>query len=464
MVEDDSIEKEFLNFLQKNGSDKGVVKDDNKSAEHALLTVSNSSSGRRCDPPGRASNHGSKKHGEQMNKSLSKRDLKVETVNDFFADFEEAEFAVDWDGPDQQDGSNNNEGGDERPAERKARLARSRRLGPGDRRKEINRRNSSRRLISDGGGSNHGGNSSGDDDGFKMNTSHRGLNRRASNRSLMSNESGGSGKERLVERSNSRKDLMNRRPSNRSLMSNGSGGSGKDKLMEKTHSKKNLVTDKPTTSSGDFFPDFEEACTSSAKTTVKSLRDDITETKKDFDMSFGDLPKDWQVSSNAAAASFLPSTQQRASHRTKSNNSNPRLRRNSLTSAVRPQPTRRSSSRGGAASMNPDGPGTVVSPTAEPTRRTPRRHSLMDDYHGGEGVHRQRSTRGLGDSSHDTPTTTTTTGGPRRTTTIPRRGSAGANCVEMVTHRPSNSTNQCSSATLTGETIAAMGGGATIRW
>mmetsp|Transcript_1750 Transcript_1750/g.3837 ORF Transcript_1750/g.3837 Transcript_1750/m.3837 type:complete len:435 (-) Transcript_1750:80-1384(-) len=434
MAEDDAIKKEFLNFLEKDAGDKGVAKD-----------------GEDTEKASRSSGGGSKNRRSQMSKSLSKEDLKVEPVNDFFADFEEAEFAVDWDAPD------NEGGGDEKPAERKARLARSRRLGPGDRRKEINRRNSSRRLMLDGG-TNHtnGGNSSGDDDGFNTNKSGRGLNRRASNRSLVSTESGGSGKELLTETANnSRKDLMSRRASNRSLMSTESGGSGKELFMEKSHSKKNLFANKPSTSSGDFFPDFEEAGPTSNKMTVKSLRDDVADSKKDFEMSFGELPKDWQVSTNPAAASFLPATQQRAPARTKSNSNNPRHRRNSLNSAPRPQLSRRSSSRGGAALMNPDGPGNAV-PATTGDRRTPRRHSLMGDYHGGEGMHRQRSTRGLGDSTQEG-------GGSRRTTTIPRRGSAGANGTEMGSHRPSNNNTTSSSAKLTGESIAAMGG-ATIRW
>lgn len=263
-----------------------------------------------------------------------------------------------------------------------------------------------------------------------MNTSRRGLNRRTSNRSLMSTESNKS--------NNSNKDLSKERP----------------------RSKRDLFTDTGTQSGP-----------ASNKMTVKSLREDLSDSKKDFDMSFSDLPKDWQVSTNPAAASFLPSTTQRAPNRTKSSSNNPRHRRNSLTGGgtARPQLGRRQSSRGvGSATAYPsDGPSNP--PAAESSssaRRTPRRHSLMGNYHGGEGMHRQRSSRGLAGDNKGVGDHHNTSG--RRTTTIPRRGSANGACnndMNSGDHRQlaSVSNDGPSTATLTGETIAAIGG-ATIRW
>ena len=90
-----------------------------------------------------------------------------------------------------------------------------------------------------------------------------------------------------------------------------------------------------------------------------------------------------------------------------------------------------------------------------PGARTPRRHSLMGEMPA-DGMHRQRSTRGLGAENSDEGQGPTT----RRTTMVPRRMSTGGNsCRDLGV----SSRAPVTSASLTGETIAAMGG-ATIRW
>ena len=176
-----------------------------------------------------------------------------------------------------------------------------------------------------------------------------------------------------------------------------------------------------------------------------------------MEMSFSEFPKEWQISSNPAVASFLPS--QRAPNRSKSSSNNPRHRRNSINgSNPRPQLQRRLSSRGGAL-MKEEGP--VAAPSTDP-RRAPRRHSLMGGMpQSADGMQRQRSARGLmPDSSEETPQAS------RRTTMVPRRMSTGGNptgCRDLGTGSRSSAATAGTSHCLTGETIAAMGG-ATIRW
>ena len=338
-----------------------------------------------------------------MTKSLSKEDLNVERVDaDFFSNDSNEEFDVDW-GDEDRDNNNGDapEGGSDR---RKTHLARSRRLGPGDRRKELMRRNSSRRMVTDGthgDGNPRSRSNSVESDDVDLG-GRRGLSRRASSRSVDSNDS---------------KQGM---------------------FPEKSLSKKNVMAGEPSAPPG--------------KMTIKSLREDLKDRSGDLEMSFSDLPKEWQVSSssNAAAASFLPSSQR--APRSKVNTNNPRHRRNSLNGSTPLQ--RRLSSRG----LMQDGAAAGNAPANEDsaTRRTPRRHSLMGDINNGDGMSRVRSNRNLGADDAGR------TGGGRRTTTVPRRSSTGggAGCRDFgvsVGRRPSVSNTTPS--LVMGEAIA---GG--LRW
>jgi hypothetical protein len=113
------------------------------------------------------SSHTNNDRSNMLSRSLSKEDLKIEAVEDFFADFAEEEFDCAWaEAPEAQS---------EQRKPEKSRLARSRRLGPGDRHKELMRRTSSRRLLGD---SAHGSTSGSSHEGGG------GLTRRGSKRDV----------------------------------------------------------------------------------------------------------------------------------------------------------------------------------------------------------------------------------------------------------------------------------------
>ena len=456
-----SIEREFLNFIDKKSS-RHLLADMQRGGSEETSTHSSStgnSSGRKNLKKDAAATRGGlsqSMHNHKssagpppnrrtmLTKSLSKEDLHVEKVDAFGAD---DDFNVDWDAAGKQ-------------LERKN-LARSRRLGPGDRRKELMRRGSSRRLLtSDSQHSSEGG-------GHSLDGGERSL----SNRSLGNHSN-------------------HTNTSRRTLITNNLRGSARG-LQDPERVNNSSDNGKPKDTDGENPND---------KMTTKGL-------KEEMELSFSDLPKEWQVTpaSNQLGASFLPGPR-KTSFSTSGNPRvptavNSRVNRRASLSGPTPALQRRLSQRGLIVPpMDEEEPEPTI-PAPTPTAHHPRRrHSLMgsvreeavneaDSAAGGRPVRmqRQRSRRlasqnsgevNDNDESGDQENLRSqrqrsrrvvvsqnsgegrSEGGRQRTTTVPRRMSNGANCRDL---RNSNRASAKPNSLMTGEAVSTMGG-VSIRW